>query len=723
MSFRAIRPGHPEHESSSRPAGNHPQQHEGTGYEGGRAAGGGDGEGSRGGPFKRTRNTPRDVTANACVQCKKARTKCDGRQPCHRCSQRSEGATCEYRVHVKMAKEEIVEKFTQLAEQYRWSHQIMKALISDNHAPDIVDRLKNGEDYGSVARSFQDEELKELDRPSPSQSVASIKGESQPLSPNAMIDEVERIAESVSRLDDGSRYKTETTEPDDDDLVFRWTRATHETKLVNHLVTLYFTWIHPVHMVLSEPHFKASFVNEDSTYCSSALINAICAMACHFLDKSADNGSYPRIQDTEALGERFMAEGRSAIRLEDHNKLTTVQTFAIMFLFDSGTGKALKASSYIRFASSTLLNLSMQGDLHRDAVQITLWGISTLNLYVSFDPFTHLAARPLSRADRSSVWTEFTYQRLEMPRLPNPNILDGVRLDREDARWRFYRDTDDREVPDQPSLALVTASEMAKFMNIVRDTIAMYYADGEADVTARAILTQYWRYLSWREELPSELTGIGDGVPLLPHVFFLQIHYHTAVVNLFRPLVGIDHVPAGSDMDPEAIAHKHAEEGLRFFVRYRQLFGDRYQTQAQLMCLMHLADFIVRFGPPNQAPEAARLCLTSLKEARVGFAVCGPLRAMFCRTLVDCGVLLPPSMADLMISVSDYCLDELMEACTRLSYTQPIEHIRRRIVPTIEEDWYREWQRGLAASSSTTSLSSRAPNDDKLMRIQSILNG
>lgn len=677
------------------------------GHEAGSSAGGG-GDGDRGGHgagghgrgHRRTRNTPRDVTANACTQCKKARTKCDGKQPCHRCSQRGEGATCEYRVHVKMAKEEIVQKFTQLAEQYRWAHQIMKALISNNHAPNIVARLKKGEDYGSVARSFRNEDLAEIDKPSPTQSVASLKGEpdrsQQPLSPNAMDYEIDQMAETVGEYR-VSRTNTETTGTDN---VFRWTNATADHDLVNHLLELYFTWVHPVHMVLSEPHFKTSFVNRETTYCSCALVNAMCAMACHFLDTSTKEGLEAAGDYPGTLGEKFMAEGRAVIRPEDHNRLTTVQAFAIMFLVDTGTGKALKGASYIRFASSILIHLSLQGEIHRDALQITLWGVSSLNL----------------------AWTEFTYQCSELPRLPNPTVFDGVRMDREDGRWRKYREPSDLDTPTQPSLALLTAFHMAEFMNILHDTIKMYYADGDADVSARDILRQYWRYLSWKDELPSELSAPGDDGPSLPHTYFLHIHYHAAVVQLFQPLIGIDHIPRGSEMDPEINALRHAEEGLALFARYRDVYGDRYQTLVQMLCVMHLADCVVRYGPPDQAQEAARLCLGSLKEALACFAVCGPLRAMFCRTLVDCGLLLPRNVADLMSSTSDYCLDEFMESCTRLSYTQPIEQVRRRIVPSIEEDWYREWQRGCATSPSGGSLSSAARNDDKLMRIQSILN-
>lgn len=262
-----------------------------------------------------------------------------------------------------MAKEEIVERFTQLAEQYRWAHRIMKALISDNHAPGIVERLKRGEDYGSVARSFQNTPLKDMDFP-----PASSTDPTDPSGAESMDYEVESIAERVSATT--LHYEE-----------LFWTKTTSDPDVLHHLLELYFTWVHPVHMVLSEPHFWTSFNGRDQNYCSAALVNVICAMACHLLDLNDDESDFEIPMD-EGLGDRFMDEGRASIKPEDHNKLTTIQAFAIMFLHDAGSGKALKASSYIRFASTSLMDINCQRDVHRDAWQITVWGVHTLNVCV-----------------------------------------------------------------------------------------------------------------------------------------------------------------------------------------------------------------------------------------------------------------------------------------------------------------------------------------------------
>ena len=205
-----------------------------------------------------------------------------------------------------------------------------------------------------------------------------------------------------------------------------------------------------------------------------------------------------------------------------------------------------------------------------------------------------------------------------------------------------------------------------------------------------------------------------------------SIHYHAALVTLFRPLVGIDHFAGGvTNIDPESLAFHNAQEGLVLLKKYQNLFSSRYQCQLQMLCLIHIADFIVRFGPPRVAQEAALFCLESLKESRAGFAVCGPLQELFRRTLVECGVSISGELADATSPISDFCLDDMMDACTRLSYSQPIERIRRRLSPRIAEEWDRDIRRLREPSpDSSNSSSGRVHGEnEKLMQIRSILNG
>ena len=243
-----------------------------------------------------------------------------------------------------------------------------------------------------MARDFQDMPLAALDLPpTPSQRGELSRGDSMDHEAEGM---THRVSSAVLRRDDGSA----------------WTRTTADADLVQHLLELYFTWIHPIHMVLSEPHFRTSFDRHDGVYCSPALVNVICAMATHLLEASPDDESeltYEAAAD-DGLGDRFMDEGRSLIKPEDYAKLTTIQAFAIMLLADAASGKALKASSYIRFANSSLADEAVHHDAHRDAWQVTQWGVRSLNVCVSpsscllFFVADHSSNSELGRSSRMS---------------------------------------------------------------------------------------------------------------------------------------------------------------------------------------------------------------------------------------------------------------------------------------------------------------------------------
>jgi hypothetical protein len=62
---------------------------------------------------------------------------------------------------------------------------------------------------------------------------------------------------------------------------FQWTSVTSDPALLDHLFQLYFSWVHPVHTLFSEGHFVDSYRRQSNQYCSSILVNSMCAMACH----------------------------------------------------------------------------------------------------------------------------------------------------------------------------------------------------------------------------------------------------------------------------------------------------------------------------------------------------------------------------------------------------------------------------------------------------------
>lgn len=183
----------------------------------------------------------------------------------------------------------------------------------------------------------------------------------------ALVDVVERTERLYVRADSVDNSL---------DPAAKWTTVPVKQALIALLFERYFTWVHPYHMLFSETNFLDCYLRGDSAYCSRPLVNSICAMACHFLDRS----NMESIQDTHDLIElrqAFLAEARAEIGAYEVELITTHQTFAVLFLDELSAGRARNATTYLRCAAD---ELDMRGFGHKDEVyEASRWGIHTLN--------------------------------------------------------------------------------------------------------------------------------------------------------------------------------------------------------------------------------------------------------------------------------------------------------------------------------------------------------
>jgi hypothetical protein len=220
------------------------------------------------------------------------------------------------------------------------TQQILHALSNDQHVPEILQRLQNGDTCESIAEW---------------------------LSPADSFD-VQSPTESQHSMMEASSHEMAGDSPN----VF-WTSVTTDSVMLDHLFQLYFAWVHPVHTLFSEGHFVNSFRYHSNLFCSPLLVNAICAIACH-LHAHADT------DEIEQLGLSFS----DAVRLEmepDDRCLTTIQALAVMFLVDCGRGHGLRASSYLTLASKNLSNIEiLYEDGFLEVLRDTTRGIRNLNM-------------------------------------------------------------------------------------------------------------------------------------------------------------------------------------------------------------------------------------------------------------------------------------------------------------------------------------------------------
>ena len=256
----------------------------------------------------------------------------------------------------------MVQKIKDLQQKNDFIESIFRALTSGGIGPQVLDRLRSGESYQAIADSLGEAPLSDLPVLSPTSERA--------------------LSKALKEYDlDAARER----DPDSG-IIDRenWTNVTSDKTVVEHLLTLYFTWVHPVHMLFSRPHFWASYKNRSDVYCASALVNTLCAMGCLYLDTAGEYDGAPKT-DPQALRDKFMSEARSQIKPSHYQKTITIQTFAVMFLVELSSGQGSKAGSYIRLAAETL-SKQPPAEYNTEAMEVTRLGVYALNVFVTSAP-------------------------------------------------------------------------------------------------------------------------------------------------------------------------------------------------------------------------------------------------------------------------------------------------------------------------------------------------
>ncbi|PBP15634.1 hypothetical protein BUE80_DR013600 [Diplocarpon rosae] len=620
------------------------------------------------------RRVPESVTRNACLNCKKARAKCDGKKPCKRCATRVETSECVYEIHIKHAKEELVQQIKDLRAKDHITEQILQTLAANEKVPEILERLQNDESYESIVEWLGRAAVGEFETLSPRDSHQSALE-----------------ASDYEMTGTGQAATAAATSP-----AALWTVVTADTAVLNHLFQLYFAWVHPVHTLFSEPRFVESYRLRLDNFCSPVLVNAICAMACH-LHTEASKDELDYVQ----LGGEFSDAVRSSLDPSD-DRLTTMQAFAVMYLVDCARGNALRATSYLKTATEALPTVTYQDDEGFAAsFTDTVRGVRNLNI----------------------EWAQMTFQVAPSIDSVPESSIEGDDSDNQDvANWYHYCFASENPVERWPSLLATTNKEKSKLNIILQDIATMFYSRPDARISALEFLHQYRRLKEWREELPDEIRNIeGHKRRVLPH--------------LLRPLLDFDGFPAPL---VEGTIWSYAQQGLALLDRhYRVHYSFRYQPVLQMLAALQLIDVVARFFPggaeggSKDGPEAIYFGMELLMQSRVSFPVAGPLQEMLRRSAIQCSILLPRDMTDLMLPPKPpqqiYQIDDFLGACTRATYVHPIAKAHSKYGPSFSADWAVECSAYGFSESTTSAQRLRFPSAEErgaqsLMQIRNLLN-
>lgn len=167
------------------------------------------------------------------------------------------------------------------------------------------------------------------------------------------------------------------------------------------------------------------------------------------------------------------------------------------------------------------------------------------------------------------------------------------------------------------------------------------------------------------------------------------------MIELLQPLLSLHYFYQESYEQLVRFVVDHAKRGVELLTQYKSIYTNFYLSPLQLFCMVHLCDVVVRYdGHGGTTPRTVEFCLTSLEEAKVGYPVAGPLQQMFRHSLTEYKIPIPKDLEGILAGVSARIgPEELLDACTRPTYKQPIT----QFIPNMEADLGQRfmdgWQR------------------------------
>ena len=110
-----------------------------------------------------------------------------------------------------------------------------------------------------------------------------------------------------------------------------------------------------------------------------------------------------------------------------------------------------------------------------------------------------------------------------------------------------------------------------------------------------------------------------------------------------------------------------------------------------------------------------------LQEAKVSYAIVEPLQKMFCLALKEYDLVVPKDLEALVEPIAQYGPEELLDACTRISYRQPLNQIIPNMASSLSMD-FMHVRKQLDGRSGANHLTAAEAVIHNRMQITSLLN-
>lgn len=336
---------------------------------------------------------------------------------------------------------------------------------------------------------------------------------------------------SMSREEstDDNQFYTGAVTPEE--LPNTWFRMPHDSEFVEHLLNLYFCWIHPFYNFFSRDHFLQDMSRGRTEFCSGMLVNAVLSFACHYSDRPLARLDP---ENTATAGDEFFAEAKLLLERVEKPSLTTVQALAIMSIREASHGRDSNGYQYagrsIRMAVELGLHLAVVSagvrPVENEARKQAFWSLFNLETYVHSiqDRF-----RNGTDSIADSFFSVFVGRLSQLPRAA-ADIQKPTGSNRTEHQvWQRYDDIDlsPSQRVEQQSHSVLFVNQLTHLSELASDMVNDFYAPRER-FTSRRLAATYAKYQQWYHALPDAFRLENTS---LPHVLILHMYYYGCVLQ------------------------------------------------------------------------------------------------------------------------------------------------------------------------------------------------
>ncbi|KAL4944621.1 hypothetical protein BDV06DRAFT_81933 [Aspergillus oleicola] len=451
-------------------------------------------------------------SSSACLPCKQAKRKCTGRPaPCKACE--ATNGNCVFNEHLDLRRKIAAQKAQGDLERYQ---KLLCDLLeylrtaNDEKVYRILDIIRAGGDVEKnvtliVQSAFaEDSPIEEM-----TGDASDANSEDFRLRKNSRI--------SVEKLCDNPLFQVPCRP---------WTKVTNDDHLVSGLISLYFTWDHPLMQVVDQELILRDMAAGDmsSEFCSPVLVNSILAVASTY-------SPYPEVYavpgDVASRGQHFFEEAESRWKAEEGRpSLANTQALVLMSHNLRLQGKDNASWLYLRQAVQLGQDMglfSLPKSRHSDWDQMpeqvrhagarTAWSIFILNSQLSLE-------------SRKTV-------NLDVPRL----ALDRIDCFERDTPWIPYHSrSSDAEYSRKPALLHDVMTGLA---DLTETIVAMQDLFFDKALDFSMSLDEMLKEANWlHRRLESFLESMAMiETPPVPQVIFLHMKCNQTIIILFDFLV------------------------------------------------------------------------------------------------------------------------------------------------------------------------------------------